>query len=132
QAVQQTRADSLRQALAQRSALGAGLRLDQVVVTGVGAAGADAATPGGTCYRLRGLTAPAVADTIRLLNVMAPVLSDPSWFRTQVYGALRDTTLAWRSVDSVTVEVRARFGSDTSAVRFRTDGETSDRRDVGG
>lgn len=131
QAVQQFAADSLRQASAPRAALGAGLRLDQVVTTGVGAA-ADATAPGGTCYRLRGLTAPAFADTIRLLNVMAPVLSDPSWFRTQVYGALRDTTLAWRSVDSVTVEVRARFGSDTSAVRFRTDGRTSDSRDTPG
>jgi hypothetical protein len=131
QAVQQFRADSLRQASAPRAALGAGLRLDQVVVTGVGASMADSAAPG-PCYRLRGLTAPTVADTIRLLNLTAPVRSDPSWFRTQLYGALRDTTLAWRSIDSVTVEVRAGFGSDTAAVRFRTDGAAPDLRSAPG
>ena len=125
QAVQQLRFDSLQQATAQSAALSSGLRRS-VVTTGAGAAMADAAGPGGACYRLRGLTAPAVADTIRLLNVMAPALSDPSWFRTQLYGALRDTTLAWRSVDSVTVELRAHFGSDTTAVRFRTDGAALD------
>ena len=132
QAVQQQfRVDSLQQAAASANALSAGLR-QSIVTTGAGAAMADVAGPGGTCYRLRGLTAPAVADTIRLLNLSAPVLSDPSWFRTQIYGALRDTTLAWRSIDSVTVEVRARFGSDTTAVRFRTDGAASDSRDVPG
>ena len=93
---------------------------------------ADAPLPGGTCYRLRGLSSAAVADTIRLLNEMAPVLSDPSWFRTRVYGAVRDTTLAWRSIDSVTVEVRSRFGSDTTAVRFRTDGAAPDIRNATG
>ena len=122
QAVQQQfRVDSVQQKAATPAALGAGLRLSRDV-TGAAVAMADAAGPGGACYRLRGLTGPAVADTIRLLNEMAPVLSDPSWFRTQLYGALRDTTLAWRSIDSVTVELRAHFGSDTSAVRFRTDG----------
>ena len=121
QAVQQQfRVDSSQRRAASPSALGAGLR--SVVTTGVGAAMADVAAPGGACYRLRGLTAPAITDTIRLLNQRAPVLSDPSWFRTQIYGALRDTTLAWRSIDSVTVELRAQFGSDTTAVRFRTDG----------
>lgn len=115
---QQPQADSTA-----RARLGAAsLRLSEVVVTGVGAAKAERAELAGACFRLRGLTAPAVADTIRLLNEMAPVLSDPSWFRTQLYGALRDTTLAWRSIDSVTVELRAHFGSDTSAVRFRIDG----------
>jgi len=128
---QQFAVDSLQKAGAARADFGPGLRRS-VVATGAGAAMADAAGPGGACYRLRGLTAPAVADTIRLLNVMAPVLSDPSWFRTLLYGALRDTTLAWRSVDSVTVELRAHFGSDTSAVRFRTDGAEADSRDVAG
>lgn len=93
---------------------------------------ADAAGPGAACYRLRGLTAPAITDTIRLLNQQAPVLSDPAWFRTQIYGALRDTTLAWRSIDAVTVELRARFGGDTSAVQFRTDGAAPENRVVPG
>jgi hypothetical protein len=130
QAVQQFAVDSLQKAQAARADF-AGLRRS-VVATGAGAAMADAAGPGGACYRLRGLTAPSVADTIRLLNVMAPALSDPSWFRTQLYGALRDTTLAWRSVDSVTVELRAHFGSDTTAIRFRTDESVPENRSVRG
>ena len=93
---------------------------------------ADAAAAAPACYRVRGLTAPAITDTIRLLNEQAPVLSDPAWFRTQIYGALRDTTLAWRSIDLVTIELRARFGSDTTAVRFRTDGAAPENRAVDG
>ena len=128
QAVQQFRADStVRGAAALREAP---LRLGAVVTTGVAAAMADVAAPGGTCYRLRGLTAAAITDTVRLLNQQAPVLSDPAWFRTQIYGALRDTTLAWRSIDSATVELRSRFGSDTAAVRFRTDGPVLENRDI--
>jgi hypothetical protein len=130
-APQQFRVDSLQQAPARAAALGSDLRRS-VVTAGAGAAMADAAGPGGGCYRIRGLTSLAVADTIRLLNVMAPALSDPSWFRTQIYGALRDTTLAWRSVGPSTVELRARFGSDTAAVRFRIDDAPPDNRSVPG
>lgn len=121
QAVQQLAVDSITRA-ASPTALGAGVQRRSIGAIGGAAAMADAAGPGGSCYRVNGLTAPAIADTIRLLNEMAPVLSDPSWFRTRLYGALRDTTLVWRSIDAVTVELRSRFGSDTSAVRFRTDG----------
>jgi anti-sigma factor RsiW len=127
QALQQVPVDSFARAPA-APAPGTGAQRRSIGAIGGAAAMADAAGPGGTCYRLNGLTAPAVADTVRLLNQMAPVLSDPSWFRTQLFGALRDTTLAWRSIDSVTVELRARFGSDTSAVRFRPDGVAPDGR----
>ena len=130
-APQQFRVDSLQQAPARAAALGSDLRRS-VVTAGAGAAMADAAGPGGTCYRIRGLTSPAIADTIRLLNAMAPALSDPSWFRTQIYGALRDTTLAWRSIDPSTVELRPRFGSDSAGVRFRIDDSTPDNRSVPG
>jgi putative zinc finger protein len=133
QSLQQLRMDSTQQAPAPAALAPAGARLNRGMITGgVGATMADAAGPGGACYRLRGLTTPAVADTIRLLNEMAPVLSDPSWFRTQLYGAIRDTTLAWRSIDSVTVELRSRFGSDTSAVRFNLDGAAPEIRGVSG
>jgi hypothetical protein len=127
QALQQVAGDSFARAPA---ALAPGTEAQRRSIGAVGGAVAmaDAAGPGGTCYRLNGLTAPAVADTVRLLNQMAPVLSDPSWFRTQLFGALRDTTLAWRSIDSVTVELRAQFGSDTAAMRFRTDGTAPDGR----
>ena len=135
QALQQVGLDSIAGASAPRApgapaprALGAGVQRGAIGGIAGAAAMADAAGPGGTCYRLSGLTAPAVTDTVRLLNEMAPVLSDPSWFRTQLYGALRDTTLAWRSIDSVTVELRARFGSDTTALRFRIDGAAPDGR----
>jgi hypothetical protein len=127
QALQQVAVDSIARAPASR-ALGAGLQRSKIGSIAGAAAMADAAGPGGACYRLSGLSAPAVTDTVRLLNEMAPVLSDPSWFRTQLYGAIRDTTLAWRSIDSVTVELRARFGSDTTALRFRIDGATPDSR----
>jgi hypothetical protein len=129
QALQQVAVDSFARAPA-APAPGTGAQRRSIGAIGGAAAMADAAGPGGTCYRLNGLTAPAVADTVRLLNQMAPVLSDPSWFRTQLFGALRDTTLAWRSIDSVTVELRAGFGSDTSAVRFRIDGVAPDGRSL--
>lgn len=119
---QQLQSDSAR--LARFSS---GLRLSEVVVTGVGAAQADSARPFPSCYRLRQLPASGtigsalvIADTVKLLNEMVPILSDPSWFRAQSYGAVRDTTLAWRQVDSVTVELRARFGADLVGVRFTT------------
>ena len=127
QAVQQLRFDS-SQRRAAPSALAPGA---QAIGTRVGAAMADAASSA-ACYRLRGLSAPAITDTIRLLNQQAPVLSDPAWFRTQIYGALRDTTIAWRPVDAVTVELRSRFGGDTIAVRFRTDGGAPENRPVPG
>jgi anti-sigma factor RsiW len=129
QAVQQVAVDSLARAVSP-SALGAGVQRRSIGAVGGAAAMADAAGPGGACYRLNGLTAPGIADTIRLLNEMAPVLSDPSWFRTRLYGALRDTTLAWRSIDGVTVELRSKFGSDTGAVRFTTDGTAAGDRSI--
>ena len=139
QAVQQQRFTDSISAAAQRRQFGASLRLSEVVVTGVGAAKADAPTLAGACFRLRvvpvalpGPSTPLVADSLKLLGEQVPVLSDPAWFRTQVYGVVRDTTLAWRLIDSVTVELRAQFGSDTSAVRFRTDGAASENRAVQG
>jgi hypothetical protein len=134
-AERQLRQEGTRQAVQQApapSALAPGVQRRAIVPTGVGAAMADAAAAAPACYRVRGLTAPAITDTIRLLNEQAPVLSDPAWFRTQIYGALRDTTLAWRSIDLVTIELRARFGSDTTAVRFRTDGAAPENRAVDG
>lgn len=139
QAFQQLRIDSTqRVATAPAPAAPMGARLNRgMVAGGVGAAMADVAAPAGTCYALRviplpGRSAPALADTVKLLNEMAPVRSDPSWFRTGTFGAVRDTTLAWRFIDSVTVEVRSRFGSDTTAVRFRTDGAAPDIRSAPG
>ena len=121
----QLRQEGTRQAVQQApapSALAPGVPRRAIVPTGVGTA----------CYRLRGLTAPAITDTVRLLNQQAPVLSDPAWFRTQIYGALRDTTLAWRSIDLVTIELRSNFGSDSTGVRFRTDGVASENFSVPG
>jgi hypothetical protein len=120
----QARADQVRPTTPP-PAFGAGLKLDAVVVTGVGARLADAVSPAGACYRipLRTLGVPGVvaaADTIRLLNEMIPVRSDPSWYHAQAIRSVRDTSLMWRSVDSTTVELRSRNPSDSLAVRFST------------
>ena len=135
QAFQQLRIDSTqRVATAPAAAAPMGARLNRgMVAGGVGAAMADVAAPAGTCYALRvipfpGRGAPALADTVKLLNEMAPVRSDPSWFRTGTFGAMRDTTLAWRLIDSVTVELRAGFGADSTGVRFATNGVVPDVR----
>jgi hypothetical protein len=79
----------------------------------------------GACYGLRLLTPNDVrgpitlADTVRLLDEVVPERSDPSWRRARAVGASAGVAeLAWRMVDSVTVELRTRSASDTSAVRF--------------
>ena len=134
---QQFRADS-----AQRAAAAPAFAREQSrrVTSGVGAASslADAVVMRGNCFRLRAASgrdqgAAVVPDTVRLVDEMVPVLSDPSWFRVRTGGVVKDTTLAWRMVDSVTVELRSRFGSDSSAVRFTTSGaapEVSGLREV--
>ena len=133
QGLQQSRVDS-----AQRAQSAFAIRSRMAAPVGVGAASAmaDAAPLAGNCYRLRALSsgggdAVVVPDTVRLLNEMVPVLSDPSWFRARPAGVVRDTTLAWRQVDSVTVELRSRLGSDSTAVRFTTTGDVPDVRGTG-
>jgi hypothetical protein len=126
QAVQQLQADS--SVMARRAQFGNRLGLSEVVVTGAGArtAMADAAAPAGACYRLRPFPQsatdrfPIIGDTVKLLNEVLPLERDPPLFRVQTFGAVRDTTLAWRSIDSVTVELRSRFGADSIGVRFTT------------
>ena len=120
-AVEQQRADSARVAAPAAASVGAGTRLGSVSAK----AAADAA-PAGRCYQLR-LISPALAgrtsspgvDTVSLLAERVPVRSDPSWFLARARGALGDS-LAWRQVDSITVELRSRVASDSLVVRFST------------
>jgi len=134
QAVQQLRADTAPPPAAAPAPFAGALRRGPVVTTGVGAAMADVAQVAGNCYRLRIVppsrrdAAIAIADTVKLLSEMAPVLSDPSLFRTRTFGAVRDTTLVWRSIDAVTVELRGRYGADSVGVRFLTTGAVPDVR----
>jgi hypothetical protein len=92
---------------------------------------ADAFVSSGGCYELR-LTTEArqaravVPDLVQLLDEQVPVLSDPAWFRARTFGAAFDSTLAWRSIDSITVELRSRNGGDSAAVRFLTTGALPD------
>ena len=78
---------------------------------GVGLRIADAKAAAGGCYALTLLTpgeaqrTMRLADTVQLLDELLPERSDPSWLRARTIGA-RDTTLAWRLVDSATVELR--------------------------
>ena len=130
---QQSRVDSVQRA---QSAFAIRSRMAAPVGVGAASAMADAAQLAGNCYRLRALSsgggdAVVVPDTVHLLNEMVPVLSDPSWFRARPAGVVRDTTLAWRQVDSVTVELRSRLGSDSTAVRFTTTGDVPDVRGTG-
>jgi hypothetical protein len=67
-------------------------------------------------------------DVVQLLDEQAPVESDPAWFRARAFGAAFDSTLAWRSVDSITVELRGTYGGDSVAVRFLTTGALPDVR----
>ena len=131
QALAQARSDSVRPA-APPPAFGAGLRLGQVVTTGVGAA-RDAAEPTTRCYQLRLAVPPTrgetserrraiiVADSVQLLNVTLPELSDPTWYRAKAVG-FADSVLFWRPVDSTTVELRSQspLASRQLVVRFRT------------
>ena len=82
-----------------------------------------------SCYRLYTGTPTTDAerraenpDRVELLPQQVPVLSDPAWYRTRTYGPVRDTTLAWRSIDSITVELRSRLGADSTGMRFLTTG----------
>jgi putative zinc finger protein len=78
---------------------------------GVGLRIADAKSVAGGCYALTPLTpgeaqrTVMLADTVQLLDEPLPERSDPSWLRARTVGA-RDTILAWRLVDSTTVELR--------------------------
>jgi len=120
-AVEQQRADSARVPAPAAASVGAGSRLGSVSAK----AAADAA-PAGRCYQVR-LTSPALAgrtssmgvDTVTLLDERLPVRSDPSWFLARARGALGDS-LAWRQVDSITVELRSRVAPDSLVVRFST------------
>jgi hypothetical protein len=131
---QQLRADSAQRAAAPAFARDQSRR----ITTGAGAATslADAVVIRANCFRLRAASgrdqgAAVVPDTVRLVDEMVPVLSDPSWFRVRTGGVVKDTTLAWRMVDSVTVELRSRFGSDSSAVRFTTSGAVPELSGLG-
>lgn len=121
------RRDSATQPSAPPASFGERLKLSPVVPTGVPAARANAVAV--SCYLLR---LPTGADTVRLLNQQVPVLSDPAWFRAVASGALRDSTLAWRSIDSLTVELRRDNGSDSSAMRFGVSGAAPDVRGLSG
>jgi len=120
-AVEQQRMDSARVAAPAAASVGAGSRLGSVSAK----AAADAA-PGDRCYQIR-LTSPALAgrtssmgvDTVTLLDERLPVRSDPTWFLARARGALGDS-LAWRQVDSITVELRSRVAPDSLVVRFST------------
>jgi hypothetical protein len=62
---------------------------------------------------------------------MLPVLSDPTWFRAVRLGVPPDTSsVAWRAVDSVTVELRERIDSGFALVRFTTTGVLPDVRAI--
>jgi hypothetical protein len=85
---------------------------------------ADAASPAGACYELRPLPAEggqpsAVADTVQLLDELIPERSDPSWRRARwVGGTPAREVMAWREIDSVTVELRTRTGAASNLVQF--------------
>jgi hypothetical protein len=74
----------------------------------------------------------AMVDTVRLLNQLLSVPGDPAWYRAIANGSLRDSTLAWRSVDATTLELRRQNGADSTALRFTTTGTLPEVRDVPG
>ena len=85
----------------------------------------DAGVSPAGCYELRLANEARQARApgpivVQLLEEQVPVLSDPAWFRARTFGAAFDSTLAWRSIDSITVELRGRNGGDSVAVRFLT------------
>ena len=110
---------------------------------GVGLRIADAKSVAGGCYALTLLTpgeaqrAVRLADTVQLLDELLPERSDPSWLRARTIG-FRDTTLAWRLVDSATVELRVVPTSPserdlrTFPLRFRALPPGAQPPDVGG
>jgi hypothetical protein len=86
------------------------------------------------CYVLRSAGGRSFAgiDSVKLLDEMLPVLSDPTWFRAVRLGVPPDTSsVAWRAVDSVTVELRERIDSGFALVRFTTTGVLPDVRAIG-
>lgn len=125
--LQQGTASQGQQALRQRAeqsrpaapppTVGAGVRLDAVVTTGVAA---DRAAASRSCYRLvESLRSDPgiIADSVQLLNETPMEFSDPTWYRARAAG-WADTALVWRSVDSTTVELRSRIASNPLVVRF--------------
>jgi hypothetical protein len=92
------------------------------VAPAVAGATADAAAP--LCFRLQ-LMSPA-PDSVRLLQEVRPVESDPVWYRAEfVSGAMVPGQLQWRQVDSVTVELRV-VSNESIAVRFTTNNTLPD------
>jgi hypothetical protein len=97
----------------------------------------DAASVAG-CYILRtiepGRLASASADSVRLLDEVLARRSDPAWFRAVRLGVPPDTTsLGWRALDGITVELRGRGATDSTALRFRpSDGGAPDVRGLRG
>ena len=113
------RAEQLRPTAPPPSATGAGARLGAV------ASAAPAADFAGfrRCYRL--LIVPAqpretimVVDSVQLLNETLREL--PTWQRARAAGWASDSALAWRPVDSTTVELRSRIPTNPLVVRFST------------
>jgi hypothetical protein len=76
----------------------------------------DAASPVGACYELRAIPAEGgrpsvVADTVQLLDEPLPERINPSWRRARLVGGPPvPDVMAWREIDSVTVELRTRAG----------------------
>ena len=116
-------------------ALAAGARSAASVPT-TALAMSDASVGAGRCYTVVipqvGGNAPIVLDTVRLLDERVPVRSDPSWFRALASGRAVDTLpLMWRSIDSVTVELRSRVEADSLVVRFSTSARPVEAREPG-
>jgi hypothetical protein len=122
QAFEQARSDAARPA-APPAAFAAGARPGPVVTTGVGASMADAVSIAGACYQLRMVLengrASTSADTVRLVDEIVPERSDPQWRRAQRLSASSASAmLAWREIDSATVELRIFGAADSTIVRF--------------
>ena len=85
---------------------------------------ADVKSPAGSCYEVRPLNASGegpglTADTVRLLDEVAPERSDPAWFVATRAGALSGA-MRWRLVDSITVELRTSNAANAELWRFHT------------
>lgn len=119
---QQQRPDTLR-VNAPPPSFGAGAR----IAPAVGAAAATNAAAG-SCYRLRPLVENerVVPDTVQLLNELLPIERDPALYRARTFGSVRDTTFAWRMVDSITVQLRNGHGSGGVIINFATNGAYQD------
>jgi hypothetical protein len=73
------------------------------------------------CFQIHPV--PPVPDSVKLVDEMLPILSDPSMFRAEYIGRSRTTPieLYWIRVDSITIDLRAR-AADSIGVRFTTNG----------